>query len=66
MLTVRRESVETKITAALGNATEQNSAGNRGKRKATPKDNSASQPSSGPEDLLKLLYETLRDDLKEE
>ena len=66
VLTVKHEGAETKITSALGNATEQNSAGNRGKRKATPKDNSVSQPSSGPEDLLKLLYETLRDDLKEE
>ena len=66
VLTVKHEGAETKITSALGNAAEQNSAGNRGKRKATPKDNSASQPSSGPEDLLKLLYETLRDDLKEE
>ena len=66
VLTVKREGAETKVTAALGNATEQNSAGNRGKKRGAPKDNSTSQPSTGPEDLLKQVFEMLRDDLKEE
>ena len=66
VLTVKSEDAGIKVTAALGDAAEQESAGNRGKKRGAPKDNSTSQPSTGPEDLLKQVFEMLRDDLKEE
>ena len=66
VLTLVRQGAETKITALLGNAAEQNSASSRTKSRGSTKDNSATQPASGAEDLLKSLYETMRDELKEE
>ncbi len=66
VLTVKREGAETKVKAALGNAAEQGSVGNHGKSRTPVKDNSASHPASGAEDLLQLLYRTIRDDLEEE
>lgn len=66
VLTVKREGAETKVKAALGNAAEQSSVGNHGKSRTPVKDNSASHPASGAEDLLQLLYRTIRDDLEEE
>ena len=66
VLTVENDGAETKITATLGNANEQSSAGSRGEHRSPPKDNSATQPTDGAEKLLQSLYETIRDDLKEE
>jgi len=66
VLTVESDGAETKITATLGNANEQSSAGSRGEHRSPPKDNSATQPTDGAEKLLQSLYETIRDDLKEE
>lgn len=66
VLTVEKDGAETKITATLGNAAEQSSAGSRGEHRSLVKDNSATQPADGAEKLLQSLYETIRDDLKEE
>ena len=66
VLTVEKDSAETKITAALGSTSEQSSAGSRDKHREFVKDNSATQPADGPEKLLQSLYETIRDDLKAE
>ena len=62
VLTLESDGLETKVTAALGNAAEQLSASKRGHSI----DNSANQPADGAEKLLQSLYETIRDDLKEE
>lgn len=66
VLTVEADGAETKITAALGNAAEQASSGGRSEARGLVEDNSAAQPSEGAEKLLQSLYETIRDDLKEE
>jgi uncharacterized lipoprotein len=66
VLTVEKDDAETKITAILGNAAEQSSAGSRNEHRGLTKDNSATQPPNGAEKLLQSLYETIRDDLKEE
>jgi len=66
VLTVENNGAETKITAALGNVAEQTSLGRRSEHRDLVKDNSATQPADGAEKLLKSLYETIRDDLKEE
>jgi uncharacterized lipoprotein len=66
VLTVESDGPETKITAALGNATEQINSGSRGEHRGLAKDNSAAQSTDGAEKLLQSLYETIRDDLKEE
>jgi hypothetical protein len=66
VLTVVSEGAETKITAALGNAAEQTSSGSRGEHRGLVKDNSDRQSTDGAEKLLQSLYETIRDDLKEE
>jgi len=66
LLTLESDGLETKITAALGNAAEQLSAGNHGEQRGPAVDNSANQPADGAEKLLQSLYETIRDDLKEE
>jgi uncharacterized lipoprotein len=66
VITLEDEGVETTITATLGNTAEQSSAGGRGKNRGSSKDNSATQAANGGEKLLQSLYETLRDDLKEE
>ena len=66
VLTVENDGAETTITATLGNVNEQSSAGSRGEHRSPPKDNSATQPTDGAEKLLQSLYETIRDDLKEE
>lgn len=66
VLTVESDGAETKITALLGSAAEQASSGGRGKHRGPSTDNSATQPSDGAEKLLQSLYETIRDDLKEE
>ncbi|MDP1663710.1 MAG: outer membrane protein assembly factor BamC [Methylobacter sp.] len=57
LLTIKPESEETTVTATLANASEQSSAAKDG----TP------QPSAeGPEDLLQLLFNMLRDKLEED
>ncbi len=57
LLTVKQDGEVTTVTATVANATEQSSAANDG----TP------HPSSeGAEDVLQLLFKTLRDTLKEE
>ena len=66
VLTVEKDGTETKITATLGNANEQISAGSRGHHLGSAEDNSANQSTDGAEKLLQSLYETIRDDLKEE
>lgn len=66
VLTVEKDGAETKITAVMGNATEQTSSGSRSEQRGFVKDNSAAQPADGAEKLLQSLYETIRDDLKEE
>ena len=66
VLTVEREGAETKITAALGNVAEQTSSGSRVEHRDLVKDNSAIESTDGAEKLLQSLYETIRDDLKEE
>jgi uncharacterized lipoprotein len=66
VLTLEKDGAETKITATLGNAAEQTSSGSRSEHRDLVKDNSATQPADGAEKLLKSLYETIRDDLKEE
>ena len=66
MLTVEKDGTETKITATLGNANEQISAGSRGHHLGSAEDNSDNQSTDGAEKLLQSLYETIRDDLKEE
>lgn len=65
VLKVESDGAETKVTAALGNAAEQTSSGSRGEDYSSPTD-SASRSDDGAEKLLQSLYETLRDDLKEE
>jgi uncharacterized lipoprotein len=66
VLMVEKDGAETKITATIGNTAEQSSAGNRDKHRYFVKDNRATQPADGAEKLLQSLYETIRDDLKEE
>ncbi len=57
LLTVKEEGEETTVTATVANATEQSSAAKDG----------ASHPSAeGAEELLQLLFKTLRDKLEEE
>ncbi|MDD5461417.1 MAG: outer membrane protein assembly factor BamC [Methylococcales bacterium] len=62
LLLVEKDGSETKITATLGSAAEQGSSRNRG----LVNDNNPDQPADGAEKLLQSLYETIRDDLKEE
>ena len=64
LLTLETEDEESKVSASLGNATEQTSSG--GRNRGSAKDNSASPSIDGAEKLLQSLYETIRDDLKEE
>jgi uncharacterized lipoprotein len=66
VLTVEKDGAETKITAIIGSAAEQSSSGSRSEHRDPVKDNSTAQPADGAEKLLQLLYETIRDDLKEE
>ena len=66
VLTVEKDGDESKITATLGNAAEQSSAGSRSEHRGLAKDNSATQSTDGAEKLLQSLYKTIRDDLKEE
>jgi len=66
VLTVENEGAETKISATLGNATEQSSAGKRSEQGGHAQDDSATPSAEGAEKLLQSLYETIRDDLKEE
>ncbi|MGZ4978424.1 MAG: outer membrane protein assembly factor BamC [Methylobacter sp.] len=56
LLTVKQEGEETTVTATLANATEQSS----GPGETTP-----SPSTEGAEDLLQLLFKTLRDKLEE-
>lgn len=57
LLTVKDSGEETTVTAAIANATEQSSAANEG----------APPPSAeGAEDLMQVLFKTLRDKLEEE
>ncbi len=56
LLTVKQDGEETTVTAALANETEQSSAGKETETK----------PTEGAEELMQLLFKTLRDDLKEE
>jgi uncharacterized lipoprotein len=57
LLTVKQEGAETTVTATAANATEQSSAA---------KDGTPPPSAEGAEDLLQLLFQTLRDKLKEE
>ncbi len=57
LLTVKQEGEETTVTATIANATEQSS---------EAKDGTSKPSAEGAEDLLQLLFKTLRDDLKEE
>ena len=66
VLTLENDGAETKITVTLGNAAEQNSSGSRSGQGAVDQDNSAIPTTEGAEKLLQSLYETIRDDLKEE
>jgi uncharacterized lipoprotein len=66
LLIVESDGAETKITVTLGNASEQTSSSSRGEHRGANNDNSAAQPTDGAEKLLQSLYETIRDDLKEE
>jgi uncharacterized lipoprotein len=66
VLKVESDGAETKVTAALGNAAEQTSSGSRDEDRGSSTDNSANRSDDGAEKLLRSLYETLRDDLKEE
>jgi len=66
LLTVENDDAETKITATLGNAAEQTNSGRRGEHRGSSNDNSDAQSTHGAEKLLQSLYETIRDDLKEE
>ena len=66
VLTLESDGEETKVTAALGNAAEQASSGSRGEHSSPSNDNSADESTDGAEKLLQSLYETIRDDLKEE
>jgi uncharacterized lipoprotein len=65
VLTVENDGAETKITATLGNAAEQTNS-SRGVHRSSSNENSAAQSTDGAEKLLQSLYETIRDDLKEE
>lgn len=65
VLKVAPDGAETKITAVLGNAAEQISAGIRSEHPGPAKDDGAAQPTDGAEKLLQSLYETIHDDLKE-
>lgn len=58
MLTVKSEGLETTVTATVANATEQSS--------AAAKDGASESTPEGPEDLLQVLFKTLRDKLEEE
>jgi uncharacterized lipoprotein len=66
VLTVESDGAETVVSAILGNAAEQSSAGGRSKKRGADKDNSSEQLADGAEKLLQSLYESIRDDLKEE
>jgi uncharacterized lipoprotein len=66
VLTIENDGAETKITATLGSAAEQSSAGRRSEQGGHAKDDSATPSADGAEKLLQSLYETIRDDLKEE
>jgi uncharacterized lipoprotein len=66
VLTLERDGEDTKVTAALGSATEQTSSGSRGEHSSPSSDNSATESTDGAEKLLQSLFETIRDDLKEE
>ncbi|MGZ4994438.1 MAG: outer membrane protein assembly factor BamC [Methylobacter sp.] len=57
LLTVKQEGSETTVTATLANATEQSSAATEGKAQPTSME--------GAEDLLQLVFKTLRDKLEE-
>lgn len=58
LLTVKEDGAETEVTATIANATEQQTnADKNGAQRAT---------ADGAEDLLRQLYKTLRDDLKED
>ena len=58
LLTVKQDGEETTVTATLANATEQSS--------AAAKDGKSEPTAEGAEDLLQLLFKTLRDKLEEE
>jgi hypothetical protein len=58
LLTVKQDGVETTVTAAIANATEQSS--------AAAKDGASESTPESPEDLLQVLFKTLRDKLEEE
>ncbi|UOA09238.1 outer membrane protein assembly factor BamC [Methylobacter sp. S3L5C] len=66
VLTVESDGAETLVSATLGNAAEQSSAGGRGKKRGADKDNSSAELADGAEKLLQSLYESIRNDLKEE
>jgi uncharacterized lipoprotein len=66
VLTVESDGAETKITVTLGNASEQTSSNSRTGHRSPANDNSDTQSADGAEKLLQSLYETIRDDLKEE
>jgi uncharacterized lipoprotein len=66
VITLESDGAESTITATLGNTAEQSSAGGRGKNRSAVKDNSATQLADGAEKLVKSLYETMQNDLKEE
>ena len=57
LLTVKQEGEETTVTATIANTTEQSS---------SAKDGTPPPSAEGAEDLLQLLFKTLRDKLKEE
>ncbi|MGZ8158195.1 MAG: outer membrane protein assembly factor BamC [Methylobacter sp.] len=58
LLTLKQEGAETTVTAAIANAAEQSS--------AAAKDGASESTPEGPEDLLQVLFKTLRDKLEEE
>jgi uncharacterized lipoprotein len=57
LLTVKQEGEETKVTATSASATEKNS--------AAAKDGAPEPATNSPEDLMQLLFKTLRDNLEE-
>lgn len=58
LLTVKEEGAETTVTATVANAAEQSS--------AAAKDGAPESTAEGAEDLLQVLFKTLRDKLEEE
>lgn len=66
VLTLENNGAETTMTVSLGNSAEQSSSGRRSGQDDLAKDSSATPSANGAEKLLQLLFETMRDNLKEE